>query len=82
MPRTEFDPPIPLTACWLHWIAISTGDQAGVMEVMGLTRPSPISFAAAAEFIDTDAHGGRTPEGLSRVYVSPELDGWTLVIGR
>ncbi|WP_328884724.1 hypothetical protein [Streptomyces sp. NBC_00299] len=65
MPSTDFDQPIPLTACWLHWIAISTGDQAGGMEVMGMTRPSPITFAAAAKLIDADAHGGRSPEGLN-----------------
>ncbi|MEU7039498.1 hypothetical protein AB0A77_00350 [Streptomyces varsoviensis] len=79
--QPDVDSPIPLTACWLHWIAVSTGDQAGVMETMGLTDPRPITFAAAADLIDSDAHD-REPEGVGRVYVSPALDGWTLVIGR
>ncbi|OIJ66073.1 hypothetical protein WN71_020660 [Streptomyces mangrovisoli] len=52
------------------------------MEAMGLTRPSPVTFAAAAEHIDTESHDCTTPQGPGRVYVSPELDGWTLVIGR
>ncbi|MFC8285983.1 hypothetical protein [Streptomyces cyaneofuscatus] len=38
-----------------------------------------MTFAEAADVIEDDGHGGT--DGLARVYVSPELDGWTLVIG-
>ncbi|MFE1849089.1 hypothetical protein [Streptomyces sp. NPDC059489] len=42
-----------------------------------------MTFAEAEEIIDDDGHGGAegNPDGMARVYVSPELDGWTLVIG-
>ncbi len=52
--------------------------------MLGLTQPSLVTFAVAEEVIDADSHGDldEDPEGLARVYVSPELDGWTLVIGR
>ncbi|MFI6561884.1 hypothetical protein [Streptomyces sp. NPDC050534] len=42
-----------------------------------------MTFAEAEEIIDDDGHGESesNPDGMSRVYVSPELDGWTLVIG-
>ncbi|WP_234377118.1 hypothetical protein [Streptomyces sp. TP-A0356] len=42
-----------------------------------------MTFAEAEEIIDDDGHGGSegNPDGMARVYVSPELDGWTLVIG-
>ncbi|MFJ3638489.1 hypothetical protein ACIPRD_01895 [Streptomyces sp. NPDC090108] len=53
------------------------------MEVLGLGRPYPVTFAEAAEIIDEDGHGDAegNPDGMARVYVSPELDGWTLIIG-
>jgi hypothetical protein len=53
------------------------------MDVMGLVRPRPVTFAEAEVLVDEDGHGGAegNPDGMARVYVSPELDGWTLVIG-
>ncbi len=76
------DWPEPVSTCWNHWIAIPTGDQAGVMEVLGLSSPRPITFTEAQEVIDTDAHGDLDDRRhLSRVFVTPEVDGWTLVIG-
>ncbi|MFI9103799.1 hypothetical protein ACIGXA_25070 [Streptomyces fildesensis] len=77
------DEPRRLTSCWLYWIAVPTGDQAGVMATLGLTQPTPVTFAEAETIIDEDGHGEAegNPDGLSRVYVSPEVDGWTLVIG-
>ncbi|WP_229703858.1 hypothetical protein [Streptomyces albiflavescens] len=43
-----------------------------------------MTFEVAEEVIDADSHRGfsKEPQGRPRVYVSPELDGWTLVIGR
>jgi hypothetical protein len=78
------DPPRPFTACWLHWIAVPTGDQAGVMELLGLSDPEPAGFARAREFVGLDSHGDLPQDGQdrARVYVSPELGGWTFVIGR
>ncbi|MFJ9417198.1 hypothetical protein ACIRPT_23840 [Streptomyces sp. NPDC101227] len=60
------------------------GDQAGVMASLGLTQPSPVTFEVAEAAIDADGHLGfnEEPQGRPRVYVSPELGGWTLVIGR
>jgi hypothetical protein len=73
----------PLGTCWNHWLAVSTGDQAGVMDLLGLTRPVPVTFAEAKEVLDEDGHveDDEEPDGYARVYVSPELDGWTLVLG-
>jgi hypothetical protein len=53
------------------------------MKVLGLTRPVPVTFAEAETLIEEDGHGEAdgNPDGLARVYVSPEVDGWTLVIG-
>ncbi|WP_329088145.1 hypothetical protein [Streptosporangium sp. NBC_01469] len=74
--------PEPVSMCWNHWIAVPTGDQAGVMEVLGLSSPRPITFTEAQEVIDADAHGDPDDRHhLSRVFVTPEVDSWTLVIG-
>lgn len=53
------------------------------MELMGLVQSRPVTFAEAEEIIEDDGHGEseENPVGTARVYVSPELDGWTLVIG-
>ncbi|MBE3014528.1 hypothetical protein IL992_35940 [Microbispora sp. NEAU-D428] len=52
------------------------------MELLGLFSPRPVTFAEARIAIDDDGHSGpgdRSP--LSRVNVTPEVDGWTLVVG-
>ncbi|MCG5215624.1 hypothetical protein [Streptosporangium sp. KLBMP 9127] len=43
-----------------------------------------MTFAVAEEVIDSSSHGNsdQDHDGLAQVYVSPELEGWTLVIGR
>jgi hypothetical protein len=82
MPGEADDWPMPIWTCWNHWIAVSTGDQAGVMRILGLTRPEPITFAQAQEMIDADGHDDSADSRhLFRVFVTPEVEGWTLVFG-
>jgi hypothetical protein len=73
------DTPVPIHACWLHWLALPTGDQAAVLDAMDLTDPRPVAFEAAVAAVDDDAHD--PDHGYDRVFVTPELDGWTLVVG-
>lgn len=77
------DRPAPLAGCWNHWIAVPGGDQAGIMELLGLVRPRPVTFALATDVVNADGHegweSGTSP--FSRVFVTPELDGWTFVVG-
>ena len=77
------DRPEPLWACWNHWMAVPSGDQAGIMRTLGLTDPRPVTFALGNDIVDADGHGCDTDEhtGYERVFVTPELDGWTLVLG-
>ncbi|WP_369182020.1 HEAT repeat domain-containing protein [Streptomyces sp. Y1] len=78
------DVPSPLTCCHLSWIAVSTGDQGGVMDLLGLSDPRRVPFAAGVFAADCDGHGGLGADPLAqyrRVFVTPELDGWTLVVG-
>jgi len=77
------DRPEPLWACWNHWMAVPGGDQSGIMRTLGLTDPRPVTFALGNDIVDADGHGCDTDEhtGYERVFVTPELDGWTLVLG-
>lgn len=73
------DPSRPLSTCWLYWIAVPTGDQAGVLAALGLTRPVPVTFAEAEAAIDGEGQRETelNPDGLAWVYVGPEIEGWT-----
>ena len=76
--------PQPLAACWLYWIAVAGGDQQGIMRTLGLSEPRPVTFALGCEIVDSDVHGGPDDQPGSpygRVFVTPELDGWTLISG-
>ena len=77
------DRPEPLWTCWNHWMAVPSGDQAGIMRALGLTDPRPVTFALGNDIVDSDGHGCDTDEhtGHERVFITPELDGWTFVLG-
>ncbi|MET8627297.1 HEAT repeat domain-containing protein [Kitasatospora sp. NPDC004669] len=78
------DVPTPISCCFLSWIAVSTGDQDGVMDFLGLSAPRPVPFAAGVFAADCDSHAGLDENPLDqyrRVFVTPELAGWTLVVG-
>ncbi|MET9657664.1 HEAT repeat domain-containing protein [Streptomyces sp. NPDC006510] len=75
--------PVALWACWNHWIAVPGGDRTGIMETLGLTDPRPVTFALGNDIVDSDGHdaGTGSHEAFARVFVTPELDGWTFVLG-
>lgn len=77
------DRPVALWACSNHWIAVPSGDQAGIISTLGLTGPRPVTFPLGNDIVDDDGHeaGPDGHEGFTRVFVTPELDGWTFVLG-
>ncbi|MEH0446393.1 MULTISPECIES: HEAT repeat domain-containing protein [unclassified Streptomyces] len=78
------DRPEGMWACWNHWMAVPSGDQAGIMQTLGLVDPRPVTFALGNDIVDADGHGcgaDDTHNGYERVFVTPELDGWTLILG-
>ncbi|MGW2052067.1 HEAT repeat domain-containing protein [Streptomyces sp. NPDC001858] len=78
------DRPEGMWGCWNHWMAVRGGDQAGIMQILGLARPRPVTFALGNDIVDADGHGCGEDDpynGYERVFVTPELDGWTLVLG-
>jgi hypothetical protein len=54
------------------------------MDLLGLSAPRPVPFAAGVFAADIDSHAGLDEDPLDqyrRVFVTPELAGWTLVVG-
>ncbi|MFB8350052.1 HEAT repeat domain-containing protein [Streptomyces niveus] len=68
----------PLDTCSTSWIAAPTGDQRGVVETLDLFEARPATFELGLNVGMHDSHDGAE---YGRVYVTPEVDGWTLVLG-
>jgi len=66
------------------WLAVPGGDQAGIVGELELTHCRPATMAMGVDTVDCDSRGGHSGidrPSLSRVFVTPELAGWTLVLG-
>jgi hypothetical protein len=63
------------------WFALRTADTAGVLAAFGLSDPVPVTMRLGAAAWRHDRRAGAEHGACSRVYVSPVLDGWTLVFG-
>lgn len=67
------------------WLAVPGADQAGIIRLLGLAAPQPATFALGLSAVRNDAHGWHDPtppdRGRRVVFITPELAGWTLVIG-
>ncbi|MFF7357830.1 hypothetical protein ACFZA1_35170 [Streptomyces filipinensis] len=68
----------PLDTCFTSWIAVPGGDQQGIAELLGLFDARPATFELGLSVGSHDSHDGAE---YGRVYVTPEVDGWTLVLG-
>ncbi|MFC3449060.1 hypothetical protein [Amycolatopsis speibonae] len=72
--------PVAMQSCEF-WYAIPTTDQAAVLDAFGLSDPEPVTMSLGTE-IWNQYDLGSGHQRCARVYVSPVLDGWTLVFGR
>src|SRR5262249_17334184 len=62
------------------WLALPTGDQTAVLDALDLSSPRPATLRMGFAAVSYDSHrftGEGHREG--RVFVTPQLDGWTLV---
>jgi hypothetical protein len=75
--KQRHEPHLGIDACWNSWLCVSTGDQSGVMALLGLTAPRPATWELANSVILGATHG----DDAGFVFVSPEVNGWTAVIG-
>ncbi|MFF0298587.1 HEAT repeat domain-containing protein [Kitasatospora sp. NPDC004614] len=66
------------------WYAVPTTDQNAVLDAFDLAAPQPVTLRTGAAAWNHNHHNwNRTHphESCSRVFVSPALDGWTLIFG-
>jgi hypothetical protein len=66
------------------WFAVSTDDQEAVLDAFDLGSPEPVTMRTGAAAWNHDHHNWSpvvSHAACSRVFVSPVLDGWTLVFG-
>ncbi|MFD0599780.1 hypothetical protein ACFQZ4_51825 [Catellatospora coxensis] len=67
------------------WLAIRTTDQAAVLAELDLSDPRPVSTDQGEAAWNRDRHSWDLPaddhRSHGRVYVTPVIDGWTLVFG-
>ncbi|MBB5866933.1 hypothetical protein F4553_000312 [Allocatelliglobosispora scoriae] len=76
--------PAPMHLCGL-WLALPTTDQAAVLAALDLSDPFPVTMRLGESAWNHDNHSGGVLDdhsGHARAYVTPALDGWTLVFGR
>ncbi|WP_326597230.1 HEAT repeat domain-containing protein [Streptomyces sp. NBC_01803] len=82
--KSRSEIPEPMHTCG-PWFALPTSDQEAVLDAFGLTDPVPVTMRLGASAWCHDLHTGNGPRArhgtCARVYVSPVLDGWTLVFG-
>lgn len=75
--------PSPMHLCG-SWYALPTSDRAAVLDAFGLSDPVPVTMRLGESAWNYDHHAWAqddTHQICSRVYVSPVLNGWTLVFG-
>lgn len=74
--------PEPMHLCGT-WYALPTDDQAAVLDAFDLRDPFPATMRLGSSAWTYDHHALTQDEHTScaRMYVTPVLDGWTLVFG-
>jgi hypothetical protein len=76
------DHPMPVTCCFLTWMAVESTDQRAVMRLFDLTPSWPAPFSLGIAAADHDGHRSDDPAGrLARVFVTPPVEGFTLLVG-
>lgn len=76
------DRPYAFDACFNSWLAVEGGDQRGIMAVLGLADAAPATYPLGETLICHLAHGGPDRrEDFAHVFISPQLNGWTVIRG-
>ncbi|MEW1891148.1 hypothetical protein [Streptomyces sp. NPDC085659] len=77
---------VPDTQLSAWWLAVPGATYEGVFEALGLHDPRPVTVqtgVAAAMCEEVRSPSPKDPaRGISRAFVTPELDGWRLVFGQ
>lgn len=75
--KAPSEPFVNMMLCWDAWMCVRSGDQQAIIAALGLTPLRPATFDLAASVVSDSLDD---PDGP--VFVTPELNGWTVVAGR
>jgi hypothetical protein len=76
------DVPYAFDACFNSWLAVEGGDQRGIMAVLGLADAAQATYPLGETLVRHLSHGGPDRrEDCGHVFISPQLNGWTMVRG-
>ncbi|BCJ75704.1 hypothetical protein CS0771_52480 [Catellatospora sp. IY07-71] len=81
--KSRTEQPEPMRPCGM-WLALHTTDQAAVLAALDLSDAQPVTLrlGTAAWWHDQHADAATMDHRLhGRVFVTPAVDGWTLVFG-
>ncbi|MYQ79871.1 MULTISPECIES: hypothetical protein [unclassified Streptomyces] len=77
---------VPDTQLSAWWLAVPGATYEGVFEALGLHDPRPVPVQTGVAAAMCEEIPNPSPEdpsrGISRAFVTPELDGWRLVFGQ
>ncbi|TXS04259.1 hypothetical protein EAO73_16495 [Streptomyces sp. col6] len=77
---------VPDTQLSAWWLAVPGATYEGVFAALGLHDPRPVTVEAGVAAAMCEEIRSPSPEdperGISRAFVTPELDGWRLVFGQ
>lgn len=80
--KAAHDVPYAFDACFNSWLAVRGGDQRGIMAVLGLADAAPATYPLGETLVCHLSHGGPDRrEDFAHVFISPQLNGWTVVRG-
>jgi hypothetical protein len=81
--KTPGEVPSPMHLCGSWYAVPAAGDQQAVLEAFELAEARPVTMRLGESAWTNDQHNGGLGEHgfCSRMYVTPELNGWTLVFG-
>jgi hypothetical protein len=80
--KAAHEVPAPMHLCG-SWFALPTADQAAVLDAFELTMPRSVTMRLGESAWNYDYHSfsSATHRVCRRMYVTPSLDGWTLISG-
>ncbi|GIH08272.1 hypothetical protein Rhe02_63390 [Rhizocola hellebori] len=74
----------PIEGCGTcgSWLALPTSDHRAICEALDLSTPRPATMTLGFAAFYCDGHGmADDNQRMGRVFLTPRLDGWTLVMG-
>jgi hypothetical protein len=82
MPRKARITDHPIALDDISWLAVKRGEPQAILRALALTAPTPVTWQRGLNAVGGDYFDVELPWAeLSRVFLTPMIQGWRLVIG-